>query len=424
MHSLSSTRLRHSHTGGALIQGGLGDDCVVNQDGCMPGLFCDGNNRYGVCRSASVDVMDRIVVKKQKEGGWCNVADGFDACSNGYYCLDERYVTITKTVTTTTRKGPRQNGRYLEGVHLENGEFQTHRKLAKKSLGTCMRFVGRGQTCWTDFACGPDAFCDGLGRGSRFNRALEHDEEEGEDYSPAEEDDRRLQNGGWACDQNPSRCTDCSNSRSCSGGYNCRRSGLNGSDRWYCDDGSWNGGGGNGNAQIRQRSGGNNSPVLDGAGVCVNGGTFKMRSGGSGVDAIELNIGGCTIGRFADWRAVEDAFKRYGNCGVSHRTFENYLNRDWNGVSISYANGNWGRNDYGVFDNARCWDNWYNRYCAAPAPRNSGGGGCNGQGVTSGGLTWGSDCSNSPGRCLNPMSCCTNGSGQYKCCTGGDCEWA
>jgi len=466
------------YVGGSILQGRLGDDCLLDADECVHGLVCELSkanqlsrriSRYGTCVQPTVTTTITRV--------------------DGYRSLEED-------------EGDMQKRRELQPAGILEQLAAGRSAADPDAVGTCARFVGLGQHCYSNYACGPSAVCDGLGMipiiASRSNNV-----------------------------------GDCTNSRRCASGYSCNPSNVPGSDRWWCEANPGYG--------IRTGSLYGIQAGYDGAGICVsnrgrsNGGNNVVVVGGNSMaedfsTAIVFTLDGRTCGRFVDWRSAADAFDEIGIV-VTHRTLESYLNRKWNGLKITYERGSWTRgddyglfydyapfnnwvaryggvrsgddltiyggdygygfvddaveftldgrvvcrfrdwrtaadafnddlgisvgyrdlernlggywnelyvdyapgawnaNDYGFFHGVRGFPDWIARYASAgyylgSSKSGIGAGVCNDRNVQSFGLTWGTSCAAAQNSCQYPSSCCSNGSGQWRCCNGSDCQWA
>jgi len=256
------------YVGGTTFQGKRGDDCLLdpNADECRSGLICESvssngdimepssfrgggrnNNRsskYGTC--VDITRTSRTVIKFQRSGGNCDYYNNWDACDGDYYCSPDDLSDYwgssitTRTVVSsgnnvgdcTNDKGSCAGGysctkspvngsdRWFCMAGNDNYDYETQFRSSStittysgSGIGSCVRYVGFGQTCYSDYWCGVGNTCQG-GVCVRGGNVVVRTKPQGRPLYGNE---------------------DCTNNRNgCAAGYTCLPSTFNGSDRWLC----------------------------------------------------------------------------------------------------------------------------------------------------------------------------------------------
>jgi len=250
------------YVGGTTFQGKRGDDCLIEGDECRSGLICESttgdvmepssfrgggrNNkrsRYGKC--ADITRTSKTVTKFQRSGGNCDYYNKWDACDGDFYCEPEDLTDYwgssitTRTVSRGHNVGDCTNDQgscalgysctkspvngsdrwfCMAGDDSYDYEMQyrsssTITRYSGSGVGSCVRYVGFGQSCYSDYWCGAGNTCQG-GVCVRGGNVVVRTQTQGRPLYGNE---------------------DCTNNRNgCAAGYTCLPSTFNGSDRWLC----------------------------------------------------------------------------------------------------------------------------------------------------------------------------------------------
>ncbi|EED88023.1 predicted protein [Thalassiosira pseudonana CCMP1335] len=232
------------YVSGDILLGQYGDTCDINLDECEADLVCDSSAsstkirrsiQYGIC------TYPRFVVRS---GGVCDTSYGLDACGNGYYCLSEDYVNGNGNL----RSGGSSSSLNIVGssgsISVGNVASSNARtRSTVSSVGYCTKRVGNGGDCFSGDACIDGYSCIGNGGavvGASAGSA-------GRIVGPSGVVEwGNVASYGW-CTKNTRASSgssvagglsygdDCTNSRKCGGLAVCRKSNVNGSDRWFCE---------------------------------------------------------------------------------------------------------------------------------------------------------------------------------------------
>eukprot|EP00584_Thalassiosira_punctigera_P017374 CAMPEP_0172548262 /NCGR_PEP_ID=MMETSP1067-20121228/17600_1 /TAXON_ID=265564 ORGANISM="Thalassiosira punctigera, Strain Tpunct2005C2" /NCGR_SAMPLE_ID=MMETSP1067 /ASSEMBLY_ACC=CAM_ASM_000444 /LENGTH=530 /DNA_ID=CAMNT_0013335461 /DNA_START=44 /DNA_END=1636 /DNA_ORIENTATION=+ len=193
------------YTGGNLLQGVRGDSCSLNRDDCGHRLVCTavdlsrlrnsgrrGQSDHGTCQPVTKE-MTKIVIERAASGDYCNADLGWNACDKNMYCRPDDFDAQVR--------------------------FAANGVVAYSGMGKCVRMVGFGQTCYSDFDCGKGNVCDWFGSGV------------GQCIRPRT---ITAPSGGCLPGGYNLLHTDCTNSKSCASGAPCMKNCVPGSDRFFC----------------------------------------------------------------------------------------------------------------------------------------------------------------------------------------------